>query len=111
MRERVADQELSAGPPDRELAEMKQRLIVDRASKVLLQVGFHRHLLARGARRSVDRGDLAANLVALICVSLSLRGWNLHIAADDDVDGAIDYLVEFVFRGLGVERVAAKQPG
>src|ERR1700690_2390131 len=41
MQERVAGQELAAGPPDRTLAEMKQRLIAERASKVLLQKGFH----------------------------------------------------------------------
>jgi hypothetical protein len=57
----------------------------------------------------VDRGDFAANLVAFICVFLSLRGWNLHIASDDDVDAAIDYLVDFVFRGLGIERVSKRE--
>ena len=213
MQERVAGQELAAGPADRELAEMKQRLIVERASKVLLEKGFHgtsirdiatacamsmgqlyhyisskddilylmhrrsqemwhQHLadagfedmtdpvakLEHGLRISIrylsdnrglmqflyteskyldrehlrqvlelddqnvvgfyrhllsevpggpvaDHGDFAANLVAFICVFLSLRGWNLHIASDDDVDAAIDYLVDFVFRGLGIERV------
>jgi AcrR family transcriptional regulator len=211
MQKRVAGQELAAGPADRELAEMKQGLIVDRASKVLLEKGFHgtsirdiatacdmsmgqlyhyisskddilylmhrrsqqmwhqhladagfddmtdsvaklehglrisirylsdnrglmqflyteskyldrehlqqvlelddqnvvgfyRHLLSDVPGERADRGDFAANLVAFICVFLSLRGWNLHIAGDDDVDEAVDYLVDFVFRGLGIER-------
>ena len=68
-------------------------------------VGFYRHLLSDvPGEPMVDRGDFAANLVAFICVFLSLRGWNLHIAGDDDVDAAVDYLVDFVFRGLGIER-------
>jgi AcrR family transcriptional regulator len=212
MQERVADQELAAGPADRELTEMKQQLIIDGASRVLFERGFHRtsirdiaaacdmsmgqlyhyisskddilylmhrhsqqmwyqHLadagfedvtdaaarLEHGLRISInylsenrdltqflyretkyldrehlenvlalddqnvvgfyrhllseipgdpvrDDADLAANLVAFICVFLSLRGWNLHLSGKDDVDAAVDYLVDFIFRGLGIER-------
>src|SRR5664280_851636 len=70
-------------------------------------VGFYRYLLSEvPGDLAVDRGDLAANLVAFICVFLSLRGWNLHISSDDVVDAVIDYLVDFVFRGLGIERAS-----
>jgi AcrR family transcriptional regulator len=73
-------------------------------------VGFYRHLLFEipgfAAR---DNSDIAANLVAFVCVFLSLRGWNLHIQTEADVDAAVDYLVEFLFRGLGIQ--PAKTPG
>jgi AcrR family transcriptional regulator len=217
MQERVAEQELEAGTADRELAGMKQRLIVDGASKVLFERGFHgtsirdiaaacdmsmgqlyhyisskddilylmhrhsqemwhEHLaeagfeemadpvakLEQGLRISIqylsdnrdliqflytetkyldeqhlrlaldlddqnvvgfyrhllteipgapgpDQADLAANLLAFICVFLSLRGWNLHLSSKADVDAAIDYLVDFIFRGLGIERGTTAQ--
>ena len=41
MQQRVAEQDLATGPADRELTEMKQRLIVERASSVLFKKGFH----------------------------------------------------------------------
>src|SRR5512136_953776 len=40
MQQRVAEGSLPAGPADRELTEMKQRLIVEGASKVLFERGF-----------------------------------------------------------------------
>src|SRR4030042_877776 len=40
MQQRVAEGSLPAGPADRELTEMKQRLIVEGASKVLFEKGF-----------------------------------------------------------------------
>jgi TetR/AcrR family transcriptional regulator, cholesterol catabolism regulator len=65
-------------------------------------VGFYRHLLGEiPGYAAGDHVDLAANLVAFICVFLSLRGWNLHLSGEEDVDEAVDYLVGFVFRGLG----------
>lgn len=68
-------------------------------------VGFYRRLLSEMPGDPLkDRADLAANLVAFICVFLSLRGWNLHLSNEADVDAAIDYLVDFIFRGLGIER-------
>ena len=41
MQARTADQGLPAGPADRELTEQKQRRIVEGASKVLFEQGFH----------------------------------------------------------------------
>jgi AcrR family transcriptional regulator len=214
MQARIARQEFATGPANRELAEMKQRLIIDRASKVLLEKGFHgtsirdiatacdmsmgqlyhyisskddilylinRHsqqmwhqqLADAGLERMTDpvarlehglrvsirylsdnrglmqflyaenkyldheyldkvleleeqnvvgfyrhllsgvpgdseivRSGLAADLVAFICSFLS-RGRKLQ---DDDLDVAIDYLVDFVLRGLGIERAPLMSP-
>ena len=73
-------------------------------------VGFYRHLLSQiPGFADRDHADLAANLVAFVCVFLSLRGWNLHLKGDADVDAAVDYLVDFLFRGLGIERAAGRQ--
>ena len=72
-------------------------------------VGFYRHLLSEiPGFAGRDHADLAANLVAFICVFLSLRGWNLHLRGDADVDDAVDYLVGFLFRGLGIEPLAGR---
>ena len=50
-------------------------------------VGFYRHLLSEIPGLSErDHGDLAANLVAFIAVFLSLRGWNLRLKSEADVD-------------------------
>lgn len=67
-------------------------------------VGFYRHLLSELPKRQYEgrEAELAANLVAFICTFLSLRGWNLHLAGEADVDAAIDFLIKFVFRGLGL---------
>jgi AcrR family transcriptional regulator len=68
-------------------------------------VGFYRHLLSELPGNPLkDCSDLAANLIAFICVFLALRGWNLHIKSEADVDADIEYLVDFVFRGLGIQR-------
>ena len=45
--------------------------------------------------------DLAANLVTYINVFLSLRGWNLKSRPMKDL---IEFLVDFVFKGLGLSR-------
>ena len=75
-------------------------------------VGFYRHLLAEIPGDVVgDHRDLAANLVAFICVFLSLRGWNLDLSNESDVDTAVDFLVAFVLRGLGIERRAKAGEG
>ena len=75
-------------------------------------VGFYRHLLSEipGAAPR-DDADLAANLVAFICVFLALRGWNLQLSGEQDVDDAIDYLVGFIFRGLGIARTRKAPEG
>ena len=33
-----------------------------------------------------------------------MRGRNLDLARSADVDAAVDFLVDFIFRGLGIER-------
>ena len=76
-------------------------------------VGFYRHLLTE-IPECGPRGrdcDLAANLVAFMCVFLALRGWNLHLGGAADVDAAVDFLVDFIFRGLGIEREATAPSG
>lgn len=74
-------------------------------------VGFYRHLLSElpGGGMVGREADLAANLVAFMCTFLALRGWNLHLSGEADVDDAIDFVVEFIFRGLGIERGAQTQ--
>lgn len=69
-------------------------------------VGFYRHLLSEIPGKVCPDCDseLAANLIAYLCVFLALRGWNLHLKSREDVDRVIDFLVDFVFRGLGIER-------
>ena len=69
-------------------------------------VGFYRHLFSELPGGAFDErtSDLAANLVSYICVFLSMRGWNLHLKTTADVDSVIDFLVDFIFRGLGIER-------
>ena len=76
-------------------------------------VGFYRHLLTEipGCRPQGRDCDLAANLVAFMCVFLALRGWNLHLGGTADVDAAVDFLVDFIFRGLGIEREATALSG
>ena len=73
-------------------------------------VGFYRHLLCEIPGLSErDHGDLAANLVAFIGVFLSLRGWNLRLEARPTWTHAVDYLVDFIFRGLGIERTRGEE--
>jgi len=69
-------------------------------------VGFYRHLLSELPGRQYEgrEAELAANLVAFICTFLALRGWNLHLSGEADVDAAIDFLIKFIFRGLGIDR-------
>jgi TetR/AcrR family transcriptional regulator, cholesterol catabolism regulator len=69
-------------------------------------VGFYRHLLSGipGQPAAGTAHELAANAVAFLCTLLALRGWNLDLPDEGAVDGAIDFLVEFIFRGLGIER-------
>jgi len=69
-------------------------------------VGFYRHLLSLIPGRPFGgrEADLAANLVSYICLFLPLRGWNLDLNDQADLDSAIDLIVEFIFRGLGLDR-------
>lgn len=69
-------------------------------------VGFYRHLLEEipsGGPQGRE-AELAANLVAFMCVFLPLRGWNLRLAGEADVEEAIEFLVDFILRGLNIER-------
>jgi AcrR family transcriptional regulator len=68
-------------------------------------VGFYRHLIAdiSGHRRQGREAALAANLVSFMCLFLVLRGWNLDLRNSDDVDAAVEFLVDFIFRGLGID--------
>jgi hypothetical protein len=35
---------------------------------------------------------------------LALRGWNVDLHDEAAVDAAVEFLVDFIFRGLGIER-------
>jgi AcrR family transcriptional regulator len=68
-------------------------------------VGFYRHLLSEiPGWASASAADLAANVIAFLCTFLSLRGWNLDLPDEAAVDSSVDFLVDFIFRGLGIER-------
>ena len=65
MQQRVAEHDLPAGPADRELTEMKQRLIVEGASKVLFEKGFGKTSIRdiAAACEHVDGAALPLHLV------------------------------------------------
>jgi AcrR family transcriptional regulator len=69
-------------------------------------VGFYRHLLSEipGQPAEARRAQLAASVVAFVCTFLALRGWNVDLRDAAAVDAAVDFLVDFVLRGLGIER-------
>jgi AcrR family transcriptional regulator len=69
-------------------------------------VGFYRHLISEIPGRTADgkRAQLAGSIVAFLCTFLALRGWNVDLHDEADVDAAIDFLVDFIFRGLGIDR-------
>jgi AcrR family transcriptional regulator len=72
-------------------------------------VGFYRHLLqgVPGLTHEGREAEFAANIVHFIATFLPLRGWNLHLSGPADVDAAVEFLVDFIFRGLGIERAAS----
>jgi len=41
--------------------------------------------------------------VSFICLFLALLGWNLDLTDSAAVDEAVDFLVRFIFRGLGLD--------
>jgi AcrR family transcriptional regulator len=49
--------------------------------------------------------ELAGNLVAFVIVFLSLRGWNLK---NRSVDESKEFIVDFIFEGLGLKRPSKK---
>jgi AcrR family transcriptional regulator len=67
-------------------------------------VGFYRHLLSLipDSRLQGREQELAANLVSFICMFLPLRAWNLDLSEPARFDEAVEFLVEFIFRGLGL---------
>ena len=69
-------------------------------------IGFYRHLLAEipGRSRVESDHELAASTVAFLCTFLALRGWSLALSDEAAVDAAVEFLVDFIFRGLGIER-------
>ena len=69
-------------------------------------VGFYRHLLSLlpGKRLPGRETEVAANLVSFICMFLPLRGWNLELTEPGSFDATVEFLIEFIFRGLGLER-------
>jgi AcrR family transcriptional regulator len=80
------------------------KLVLDRDDKNV--VGFYRRLLADIPALGIgaDDREVAANLVEFISVFMALRLWNLDRTR---VPETMDFLVEFMLRGLGL---AAPQP-
>ena len=69
-------------------------------------VGFYRHLLS-GVPNMHYKGreaEIAAQLVHFIATFLPLRGWNLHLSSAADTEAAVEFLIDFIFRGLGIAR-------
>ena len=69
-------------------------------------VGFYRHLLS-GIPNMYYKGreaEIAAQLVHFIATFLPLRGWNLHLTGAADTEAAVEFLIDFIFRGLGIPR-------
>ena len=69
-------------------------------------VGFYRHLLSEIPGQPVEGppAQLAASVVSFLCTFLALRGWNVSLPDEAAVDAAIDFLVNFIFRGFGINR-------
>jgi hypothetical protein len=65
-------------------------------------VKFFEDLLEAGYQQGVFKGDprLSADIITYLCSLIALRRWNLRrrFAPDDAVEG----LIAFVLRGLGV---------
>ena len=63
-------------------------------------VGFYRGLLADIPELSLSEDtEVASNLIEFISVFLALRGWNLDKSKTAE---HIDFLIAFLFRGLGL---------
>ncbi len=69
-------------------------------------VGFYCHLLSELPGRSCadQEQHLAASIVAYIATFLAMRGWNVDLHDQAAYDTAVETLVDFIFRGLGIER-------
>ena len=71
-------------------------------------VGFWRDLIKDAVQhQGVEADDeFAGNLITYINVFLSLRGWNLKNRSVEDL---VEFIVDFVFKGLGLSRPPAKE--
>jgi len=69
-------------------------------------VGFYRHLLSLlpGEHLPKREAEVAANLVSYVCMFLPLRGWNLDLKSPGNFDSTVEFLMDFIFRGLGLDR-------
>ena len=69
-------------------------------------VGFYRHLLSLlpGRQLRGREAEAAANLVSYICMFLPLRGWKLELRGPGSFDATVEFLIDFIFRGLGLDR-------
>jgi AcrR family transcriptional regulator len=69
-------------------------------------VGFYRHLLSLlpGRQLRGREAEVAANLVSYICMFLPLRGWKLELTVPGSFDSTVEFLIDFIFRGLGLDR-------
>ena len=69
-------------------------------------IGFYRHLLAEIPGRPCMEPDneLAAGIVAFLCTFLALRGWSVTLSDEAAVDAAVEFLVDFILRGLCIVR-------
>jgi AcrR family transcriptional regulator len=69
-------------------------------------VGFYRHLLSEIPGQPADgaQAQLAASVVSYVCTFLAMRGWNVDLRDPGAVDAAVEFLVDFILRGLGIER-------
>ena len=70
-------------------------------------VGYWRELVKDALEHQgvETNADVAANLITYINVFLPLRGWNLK---SRPVKDSIEFLVDFVFKGLGLSRPSMK---
>jgi len=69
-------------------------------------VGFYCHLISELPGRACDDTEqhLAASIVSYLCTFLAMRGWNVDLHDQAAYDAAVETLVDFIFRGLGIER-------
>jgi hypothetical protein len=69
-------------------------------------VGFYRHLLSGLPGRQCDDREqhVAASIGSYLCTFLAMRGWNVDLHDQAAYDAAVESLVDFIFRGLGIER-------
>jgi AcrR family transcriptional regulator len=76
-------------------------------------VGFYRHLLSLIPQSKIKgrEAELAANLVAYMLLFFTLRGWNLTLTGAAEWEAAVDFMVDFIFSGLGIDREASDKEG